>query len=113
MEGVDLGKRCNVMIEKIAGTSMGSIVLTGFMGTGKSTIGCILAQQLEYPFIDMDILLEERQKRTIRSIFKTEGEAFFRRLETDLCRELSHLQRHVVATGGGALDDLILGRVHG
>lgn len=91
------------MTNKMAEPLIGSIVLTGFMGTGKSTVGCLLAQQLDYPFVDMDSLLEERQKQTIPSIFKTKGEPFFRRLESDLCRELSYCQRYVIATGGGAL----------
>lgn len=80
-----------------------NIVITGFMGTGKSTIGRILAQKLGYDFVDMDTLIEERQRRTIREIFEREGEAYFRQLESDLCRELAGRRRCVIATGGGTL----------
>ena len=82
-----------------------NIVLTGFMGTGKSTVGRGLARRLGYQFVDMDTLLESRQGRTIRHIFETEGEAHFRQLEADLCRELAGWHDHVIATGGGALVD--------
>ncbi len=80
-----------------------NIVITGFMGTGKSTIGRILAQKLGYDFIDMDALIEDRQGRTIREIFEREGESYFRQLESDLCRELAGWWRYVIATGGGTL----------
>ena len=80
-----------------------NIVITGFMGVGKSTVGQALAQKLNYEFVDMDDLIEERQGRTIREIFETEGETFFRQLESALCRELSGRQGQVIATGGGAL----------
>ena len=82
-----------------------SIVLTGFMGTGKTTVGERLARLLGFAFVDMDTLLERRQGRTIRAIFETEGEAVFRRLEAALCRELAIRRHHVIATGGGALVD--------
>ena len=80
-----------------------SIILTGFMGTGKSTIGRRLGHRLGFRFVDMDGLLEARQGRLIREIFEAEGEAHFRQLEADLCRELAGWRRCVVATGGGAL----------
>ncbi len=84
---------------------MQNIVLTGFMGTGKSTVGQELARRLDWPFIDMDTLVEARQEMPIRRIFETRGEAHFRRLERDLCREVAGLTRRVIATGGGALID--------
>jgi shikimate kinase len=80
-----------------------NIVVTGFMGTGKSVIGQNLASKLRYPFLDMDALIEKRQRRTIREIFETEGEAYFRQIEAELCRELAGWQGHVIATGGGTL----------
>lgn len=82
---------------------MNNIILTGFAGTGKTTIGEKLAVQVGFPFVDMDWLIEERQGRTIPRIFAEEGEPWFRRLESDLCREIAHWQDHVVATGGGTL----------
>jgi len=84
---------------------MQNIILTGFMGTGKSTVGQELARQLDWPFVDMDTLIEARQGMPIRRLFETRGEAAFRRLESDLCRELAARRRHVIATGGGALID--------
>ena len=84
---------------------MNSIILTGFMGTGKTTVGRELARRLQFRFVDMDALLEERQGRTIRQIFESDGEAHFRQLEAAMCRELADQQRCVIATGGGALVD--------
>lgn len=81
----------------------GNIIVTGFMGTGKSTVGRLVAEELQRKFVDMDILIEEREGRTISQIFKEEGEPYFRRLEADLCRKLAGRNGLVIATGGGAL----------
>jgi shikimate kinase len=81
--------------------SLMKLVLIGFMGTGKSSVGQQLAKLLQYDFIDTDQLIEARQGRSITAIFETEGEAGFRRMEADLARELSALDRVVIATGGG------------
>jgi shikimate kinase len=75
------------------------VVLIGFMGTGKSAVGTELAAQLQYDFIDQ--LIESRQGRSITAIFQTEGEACFRRMETELAVELAAWDRVVIATGGG------------
>jgi shikimate kinase len=80
-----------------------NIVLTGFMGTGKSTIGQLLAAELRRPFVDMDTLIEQREGRPIPQIFTEAGEPYFRRLEANLCRELAARHGLVIATGGGAL----------
>ncbi len=80
-----------------------NIVLTGFMGVGKSSVGRLLAMELNRKFIDMDTLIEQRQKRAINQIFADEGEPYFRQLEADLCRELAQKEGLVIATGGGAL----------
>lgn len=80
-----------------------NIVLTGFMGTGKSTIGQLLAAELRRPFVDMDTLIEQREGRPIPQIFAQAGEPYFRRLEAGLCRELAGRSGLVIATGGGAL----------
>jgi len=80
-----------------------NIVLTGFMGTGKSTIGRLVAAQLQRDFVDMDLLIEQRQGRTISQIFANEGEPYFRKLEAGLVRELAARSGLVIATGGGAL----------
>lgn len=78
-----------------------NIILIGFMGTGKTSSGKEVAEQLGMTFIDMDHVIEERQKRKISDIFETDGEAYFRKLEFDLAKELSAKDNQVIATGGG------------
>ncbi len=78
-----------------------SIFLVGPMGAGKSTIGRLLATQLELPFADSDKVLEERTGADIPWIFDVEGEAGFRRRESEVLRDLCRGQPQVVATGGG------------
>ena len=78
-----------------------NIVLVGFMGTGKSSVGKILAQRLGRTLVDMDAVIEERQKRPISQIFAQEGEPYFRRLERELVQELAARQSLVIAPGGG------------
>lgn len=80
-----------------------NIVLTGFMGTGKTSVGSMLAQQLDREFIDMDTWLEAREGIRIAEIFAQKGESYFREHEGELCRELAAGKNLVIATGGGAL----------
>ena len=80
-----------------------NIILTGFMGTGKSTVGRLVAAELGLNFTDMDTLIEQREGRTISRLFAEDGEAYFRQLEAGLCRELAGQAGLVIATGGGAL----------
>ncbi len=80
-----------------------NIVLTGFMGTGKTSVGRALAQMLDREFVDMDTWLQAREGMTIAEIFSVKGEPFFRALESALCRELAAGEKLVIATGGGAL----------
>ncbi|NLF01730.1 MAG: 3-dehydroquinate synthase [Anaerolineales bacterium] len=82
---------------------MKNIILTGFMGTGKTTIGLELARQLRRLFLDMDTEIEARAGKSIERIFSEDGEAVFRGMETRLCQELSTQQGLVIATGGGTL----------
>jgi 3-dehydroquinate synthase len=82
-----------------------NLVLTGFMGTGKSSVGRAVAQELRRPFVDIDTLIIERAGMSIPRLFRQHGEARFRELEAEVCRELSAQQGLVVATGGGALVD--------
>lgn len=79
------------------------IVLVGPMGAGKSTIGRLLARELDYCFFDSDRLIEERTGANIPWIFDVEGEEGFRLRETHMLEELTQLERVVVATGGGAV----------
>lgn len=80
-----------------------NIILSGFMGCGKTTIGKIIARKLNLDFIDTDKLIEEREGRKIREIFDTDGEGYFRDKEHEICAELSREDNMVIATGGGAL----------
>ena len=80
-----------------------NIVITGFMGVGKSEVGREVARRLGREFVDMDALIEERLGMTISDIFANYGERFFRQQERLLCRELGEKRGLVIATGGGAL----------
>lgn len=80
-----------------------NIVLMGFMGTGKSTVGRKLAKRLGLKFLDMDTIIEERAAKPISRIFAEEGEAHFRTMERDLARELSRQSGLVIACGGGVV----------
>lgn len=80
-----------------------NIVLVGFMGAGKTTMGKRLASRLGYWFIDMDHQIEKEQGKKISDIFKDQGESAFRKMETDLLKRLGKTQNTVVSTGGGIL----------
>jgi len=77
------------------------VVLVGFMGSGKSSVGRLTAHTLHGRFVDTDRLVVERTGRDIPQIFAEEGEAFFREQESAVLRSLLGFRRHVVATGGG------------
>lgn len=78
------------------------VVLVGFMGAGKSTIGRRLARRLGFAFVDLDQRIEARAGRKIAAVFQEQGEAAFRELELEEARAVAALTRVVVATGGGA-----------
>ena len=80
-----------------------NIILFGFMGTGKTAIGKRLASKLGMQFIDMDDLIEEREGKSISKIFAQDGEPYFRRLESEVAREVAGRSGLVVATGGGVV----------
>jgi len=80
-----------------------NIILAGFMGTGKTTVGRILAMRLKKTFIDMDGIIEERAGKSICRIFAEEGEPYFRQLERNLVKELSAGRNQVIAAGGGVV----------
>ena len=79
------------------------IVLVGFMGAGKSTVGALLARSLGCRLVDLDKLIVDRAGRSIRDIFDKDGEAAFRELETTFLKTLTGAERIVVATGGGVV----------
>ena len=81
------------------------VVLVGFMGAGKTTVGHIMAERLGQPFVDSDVLIEQRLGRDIRDIFRTEGEPYFRQLEHVTVAGLVRGPDAVIALGGGAVED--------
>jgi shikimate kinase len=78
-----------------------NIALCGFMGTGKSSVGRLVAEQLRFAFLDTDTVIEARAGKTIAEIFTTDGEAAFRELESKIVRELTERAHTVISTGGG------------
>ena len=81
------------------------IFLVGFMGSGKSTVGPLLARRLGWPFLDLDSLIEASFGAPIRQIFARHGEPFFRQMESDAVRNLWQWKNCVAALGGGAFVD--------
>lgn len=79
-------------------------MLTGFMGTGKTTVGQLLADRLGYRFVDTDVIIEERHG-PITEIFASRGEAGFRAIEREVAAELAERRGLVVATGGRMMLD--------
>ncbi len=82
-----------------------NIILTGFMGTGKTSVGPVVAARLGRRFVSLDDVIAERAAKPIPAIFAEDGEDAFRALEAAVCRELAAPQGLVVATGGGAAID--------
>jgi shikimate kinase len=80
-----------------------NIILTGFMGVGKTSIGTQLASDLGYTFVDTDELIEADQKTTIPGIFAQKGEPYFRDVEAKIIRTVLQNENQVVSTGGGAV----------
>lgn len=82
------------------------IYLTGFMGSGKTTVARLLAERLGWDFIDVDATIEARERATVAEIFETRGEAEFRRIESETIKTLARTVERgvpfVVALGGGA-----------
>ena len=80
-----------------------NIVITGFMGTGKTTVGKEVALKLNRNFFDFDQIIEKRMKISINEIFEKYGEIFFRDLESKIVSEFADKTETVIATGGGTL----------
>jgi shikimate kinase len=80
-----------------------NIVLFGFMGTGKSSVGKILAERLNMSFLEMDEIIEKEERMSIEEIFKKYGEAYFRELERNLVERISKIRGYVISTGGGVV----------
>ncbi len=80
-----------------------NIILCGFMGCGKSTVGALLAKKNGMSFIDLDSYIEKKQNKTVSEIFEESGEEHFRMLEREAARELSEKRGIILAAGGGTL----------
>lgn len=78
-----------------------NIILAGFMGSGKTTVGKVLAERLGWTFCDTDEIIEQRTKTKISEIFSQQGEPAFRDMESALAREMVEWHQRVVSTGGG------------
>ena len=85
-----------------------SLVLTGMMGVGKSTVGKSLSLGLKIPFFDVDYLIEEKEGITIEQIFSKKGEMYFRKKEKETTLKVLERENIVIALGGGAFIDNII-----
>ena len=79
-----------------------SLVLTGMMGAGKSTIGRLTAKRLKVKFIDVDKVIERNEKKSIKRVFEENGEKYFRKLEEKITFKILKNKKAVIALGGGA-----------
>ncbi|MBC7641583.1 MAG: shikimate kinase [Flavobacterium sp.] len=83
---------------------MQKVVLVGYMGSGKSFIGQILSENTHFLFMDLDNIIEQNQNCSVKTIFETKGEIYFRKLEHNLFKEIIHKnQNFVLSTGGGTV----------
>jgi shikimate kinase len=80
-----------------------NIVITGFMCTGKTSVGKLLAEKLGYQFVDTDDLIEQRVSMKISDIFAVYGEPYFRDVETGVVKEVAKKDKFVISTGGGVV----------
>ncbi len=80
---------------------MRNIVLVGFMGSGKTTVGKLIAEKTGMPLLDMDSIIVERAGKSINEIFADDGEPHFRALERTLVKELAATEGNIISTGGG------------
>ena len=85
---------------------MKNIVLVGFMGTGKTVVARKLAGDIGKKYVSIDKLIEEREKRPIRDIFRDEGEPYFRKVEKEVVKEVSQGRDQIIDAGGGVVLDM-------
>ncbi|QDZ17922.1 shikimate kinase [Chloropicon primus] len=93
-------RETDALLKDIGGTA---IYLVGMMGSGKSTVGKLLAEQLQYRFFDTDDVIEKSLGASVSQIFEENGEEVFRDVEARVLQELSQYARSVISTGGGAV----------
>jgi len=82
---------------------MKNIVLVGMMGSGKSTVGKLIASELTYDFLDSDSMIEEKEKRSINDMFEKDGEGYFRKVESEVIASLTEVEKAIISTGGGVI----------
>lgn len=87
------------------GAAASNIILMGATGSGKSTTGWLLARLLGFGFIDLDQMIEARERKTVNQIFEASGEQHFRQLEVSFIEKLARVRSHVIALGGGAAEN--------
>jgi shikimate kinase len=97
---VSIQKKYFIEIAKIQSTNI-PLFFVGMMGSGKTTLGRIVAQVLQYDFIEMDMVIEERLGISIKEIFENYGEEYFRKEEKKLLEEICLKQKCVISCGGG------------
>lgn len=95
----------SVVLMEASDAPLENLVLIGFMGCGKSTVGRALQQRLGYPLVDMDQVIEQRAGKPIARIFSEDGEGVFRDMESALLREFGEAggPRRIISTGGGVV----------
>ena len=98
------GKTC-LPIDRMKKLNLKRIVLIGFRGTGKSTIGKLLAKKLEWKYLSTDQQIEERVGTTISDIVERKGWKYFRKLETQVIEKLKSSQNMIIDTGGGIVEN--------
>ncbi|MCX5692939.1 MAG: shikimate kinase [Candidatus Omnitrophica bacterium] len=84
---------------------MRNIILVGFMGTGKSAAGRLLAEKLNMDFVELDEIIETREKMSIKDIFEKKGEPYFRLVEKEVAKKASSRKNIIISAGGGAIVD--------
>lgn len=84
---------------------MKTIVLIGMMGSGKTTIGKLLGEKLTLRSIDIDVIIEHNEKRTVSEIFQNEGEKYFRNIERETIKKNFTNKNLIISLGGGAFED--------
>ncbi|MBW4083625.1 shikimate kinase [Paenibacillus sp. S150] len=80
-----------------------NIILVGMMATGKSTVGALLAEELGYELVDLDHVIIQNQGRSIAELFAEGGEAYFRKIESAVLKEMLEGEGRIISTGGGAV----------
>jgi shikimate kinase len=83
-----------------------NLVLIGFMGSGKTTVARELSRLISMPWLDTDVEIEKAAQMPVSEIFANHGEAYFRRLEHEICQKISVLHHTIIATGGGMVLDI-------